>query len=192
MAFEKVFCDMIVEMVVNFYKNYHETITIKNSVLTLVLPERDFELEYSKEEDEVDKSVLKTLSADFSAFRYLSKIPPSLSNLFKDDLEVLVVNDGSETYLGINNFLIANSEFQKNGLDLDKLLQYCEDVYLGKTTCVNHLNLSDIYPKINGWLFLLRQRVYSCLFYWVKIVNYYHWFFDKKFNIIYNWIAWIY
>ena len=150
MAFEKVFCDMIVEMVVNFYKNYHETITIKNSVLTLVLPEGDFELEYSKEEDEVDKSVLKTLSADFSAFRYLSKIPPSLSNLFKDDLEVLVVNDGSETYLGINNFLIANSEFQKNGLDLDKLLQYCEYVYLGKTTCVNHLNLSDIYPKING------------------------------------------
>lgn len=39
---------------------------------------------------------------------------------------------GSETYVGINNFVIANSVFQKNGLDLDKVLQYCEDVYLGR------------------------------------------------------------
>lgn len=150
MAFESVFSGLVVDVVVNFYKNYHETIIMENSVLTLVLPEGNFELEYIQEdEDPVDKSILKSLSADFSSICYLSKVPGFINGLFKENLELLVVNDGGETYVGVDNFIIPNSDFLKNGLDLDKLLQYCEDVYLDKNQTVKDFSLDEIYPQIN-------------------------------------------
>lgn len=149
MAFESVFSGLVVEIVVNFYKNFHETITLENSKLTLVLQEGNFELEYLEEKDSVDESILKTLSASFSSICYLSKVPNFINELFKEDLELVVVNDGSEIYVGVDNFIIPNSYFLKNGLDLNKLLQYCEDVYLYKKPKVKDSNLSDIYPQIN-------------------------------------------